>query len=193
MVTKDLKKTYDLVSDTEEHGLTRVLKSHFHELMSLGSGPTRNVCRLFRDNLMSTLGLNYFTKLNLLVKNRLVATTEGSRHDICQWIDNDVMEAINGLCETDVFDNPKTLSALCDVAIALNSSLDTIEEEFIDHEIDYLLDIPYQLDDMVKRSSHVPWFYKSSWKREERGQFKKLDIRMSERQVSVSYTMGVRT
>lgn len=193
MSTKEPKQTHDLISDTEEHGITRVLHSHFRELMSLGPGPTSNVCKLFRNYLVSNLGLNYFTMLNLLVKSKLVANTDEGRDSICNWLDNDVMEAINGICETEVFDNPRALSALSDIVFALSASFNTIEEDIIEDEIEYLLDIPYQLSEMVKESPHVPRFYKCSFQHEERGRSEKVSIHMSERNVSVSYRIDVKT
>ncbi len=191
MATKQLEQTRDLVSATEEHGVTRVLNMYFRGLMSLGSTPTSDVCRLFRDFLMSNLGLNYLSKLNLLVENNLLASIAESRDDICRWIHSDVVEAINAFCESDVFDNPRTLSVLSDIVMALNSSLNMVDEETIAHAVDHILDMPYQLNDLVKRSSDVPWFYTRSFQREERGRSERTSFHVSERSVSISYKVNV--
>lgn len=191
-MTTKITKTYNLTNDTAEYGVSRVLKNNFSNLIALGPNPTNHICRLLRDHLMSSLGLNYFSKLNLLVKEKQIGTTPESQDELCRWIDNDVMDTLNGLCETDVFDNPRTLSELSDIAITVHSSLNTIDEQDIEHEVDYLLDIPYQLNEMIKHSPEVPWFYKRSWQQEENDMSKKVTINMSEKQVSISYTLDVK-
>ena len=191
MVTKEVGKTTDLMESTEHQGVEKVLRSQFQELMSIGSSAERNVCRLYRDFLMSTLGLDYFSKLNLLVKKGLVATTDESRRDICQWIDRDVMGAIDALCEAGVFETPRTLSALADIVLALYSSLSVIDEDEMEDDIDYLFDLPYRLNEMAIESPRIPTFYMSSLRHEERGWSKQVSVHISEGEMKLSYRAGV--
>ena len=141
---------------------------------------------------MSTLGLNYFSKFNSVVKHKLVADTDESREATCRWIDREVMEVFEGICETDVFNNPKALAVLTDIVMTFHASLDTIVDEFVQHEVDYLLDIPYQLDEAIKETPQVPWFYRRGYHHEEKGHLEKASFSVSERGVSVSYTIGKR-
>lgn len=191
MTIKETERQDSFLTDTKEEGVIKLLNSRFGELMSLGPSATDHVCKLFRHYLMSTFGLEYFTKLNTLAEKKLIANTNENRDYIYKWMDNDVMEAIDAVCETDIFDNPKSISALADVVVALYTALNTVKEELIEHDVDYILDMPYQLTEMIKYSPSIPWFYKSSFKREERGQSEKVDISMSDGKVSFSYRMDI--
>ena len=194
MTTKALDKTHDLIMSTEQQGIARVIKDHYQELMSLGPIPQKDVCRLFRDYLMSNLGLTYLAKLNVLVKERLIATTRESSDDFCLWLDNDVMESVAMLCETDVFDNLKSLSALSEIVVALYSSLNIMDEEDVKEEMAYLFDIPYRLNEMATDSPHIPGFRKHSVKYEEEDKAisKKIVIHETVNSLSVSYKIEIR-
>lgn len=191
MKSRDLTMTNKLVDDIEAQGVTRVLNSHFNELISLGPSSERNVCKVFRDYLMSRFGLEYFTKLNLLAKKRFASSTSDERDRICRWIDNDVMDRFNEVCETEIFDNPRALSALSEVILALYSSINIIDEEDIEEEVEYIFDIPYRLNEMVQESPRVPRFYSHSFKREELGWSERATLQASDKSVSVSYTMDL--
>ena len=191
MKSRDLTMTSKLVDDIEAQGVTRVLNSHFNELISLGPSSERNVCKVFRDYLMSRFGLEYFTKLNLLVKKRFASSTSDERDRICRWIDNDVMERFNEVCETEIFDNPRALSALSEMILALYSSINIIDEEDIEEEVEYIFDIPYRLNEMVQESPRVPRFYSHSFKREELGWSERATLQASDKSFSVSYTMDL--
>lgn len=191
MKSRDSTMTNKLVDDIEAQGVTRVLNSHFNELISLGPSSERNVCKVFRDYLMSRFGLEYFTKLNLLVKKRFASSTSDERDRICRWIDNDVMDRFNEVCETEIFDNPRALSALSEMILALYSSINIIDEEDIEEEVEYIFDIPYRLNEMVQESPRVPRFYSHSFKREELSWSERATLQVSEKSVSVSYTMDL--
>lgn len=188
MKSSEYTITNKLVDDIGVQGVTRVLNSHFSELISLGPSAESNVCKVFRDYLMSQFGLEYFTKLNLLAKKRFASSTSDERDRICRWIDNDVMERFSEVCETEIFDNPRALSALSEIILALHSSTNIIDEEDIEEEVEYIFDIPYRLSEMVRESSHVPSFYSHSFRREELGWSEKATLKVSDRSVSVSYT-----
>jgi len=192
MVTREITKSHDFMSETGEQGTTKILNHYFNELISWGSTPTQNICKLFRHYLLSNLGLYYFSKLNLLAKNRLIGVTDESRDDICSWIDRDVMGTIDELCETTTLDNPSSLSAISDVIMTLISSHGSIEEEYLEDELDYVFDMPYQLAEMIKESPNIPWFYKHSWQYEEQELVKKVSVHISEQQFSLSYTMDLK-
>lgn len=191
MKSRDFTMTNKLVDNIEAQGVTRVLNSHFSELISLGSSSERNVCKVFRDYLMSRFGLEYFSKLNLLVKKRFASSTSDERDMICRWIDNDVMERFNEVCETEIFDNPRALSALSEMILALYSSINIIDEEDIEEEVEYIFDIPYRLNEMVQESPRVSRFYSHSFKREELGWSERATLQASDKSFSVSYTMDL--
>lgn len=192
MRTKGVTRTSVVLTTAEEHGVARVLRGLYHELMSLGPIPEKHVCRLFRDYTMSSLGLTYLAKLNMLVKMGLVAKSEERGADFVAWLDNDVMESINMLCETDVFDDHRSLYALSDIVFALCSSLDIVEEEDIEQEIDYLFDIPYQLREMTGEAPAIPGFRRRSFRYEDWYHSEKVDIQVTENDVSVSYKLSLR-
>ena len=192
MAIKDKVSARNFLVDTVDEGTVNFLNTRFSEVMSLGPDATTNVCRLLRHYLMSTFGLEYFTKIDALIKNKLIANTDEDRDHISKWIDDDVMEAIDLICETDIFDDPKSISALADVMVALYGSLDAITEESVEDDIDYVLDIPYQLNDMIKYSPRTPWFSKYSFKHEERGKSERINVHLSDKKISVSYRMDMR-
>lgn len=194
MATREIGKTHDLITSTEQLGLTKVLSDYFHELMSLGPIPQKDVCRLFRDYLISNLGLNYLSKLNVLVRERLIAFSDESSDDFCQWLDNHVMESIEVICETDVFDNPRSLSALSEIVVALYSSLNVIDEEDVKEEMDYLFDMPYRFKEMMAESPNIPGFRKHLLKFEEKGEAfsERIDINETDNKVSVSYKIEIK-
>lgn len=192
MAIKRIAGTTDLVSDVEEQGVTRVLNTHFHELLSLGPSSRKNVYRILRDYLISHFSLDYFSKLNLIVKTKSVHTKEKESNEMSRWIDSDVMESIDEIFETDVFDNPKSLSALADILLVLHSSLAVTDEEDIEGEIDSIFDMPYQLHEMIMESSRIPRFYTHSFKHEELGWSERASISMSGRSMSLSYTRDLR-
>ena len=81
-----------------------------------------------------------------------------------RWIDAEVMEKIDEICETDVFDSPRSLSALPEILIALRSSWSTVGEEDIKEKLDGILDVSYKPSEMVKGSSRISQFYEYSFK-----------------------------
>jgi len=194
VATKEINQTRDLVEATEQQGVEKVLKSQFHELMSMAPSVERNVCRVFRDFLLSNLGLSYFSKLNLLAKKELIANTKESRDNISRWIDSDVMGAIDALCEAGVFEDPKALLALSDIAIALYSSLSVIDEDDIEQDMGYLFDLPYQLNEMAKESPRIPSFYTHThlFKPEEEAWAKQVSLHVSDTKMKLSYEISVK-
>lgn len=192
MATREINQTRDLVSYLEHQPVRNLLESRYQELMAIGDSAERNVCNLFRNLLLSATGLEYFGKLNSLVKKQLVATTEENRNEICYWLDTDVMAVIDGLCETDVFDKPKAVLALSDIIAALLSELSTISEEDIEEDMDYLFDFPYQLGEMVKESPRVSQFYRSSYQRREGSWSQRGSISVSEGKISASFKMDLK-
>ena len=192
MATREINQTYDLVSYVERQPIRNLLESRYQELMAIGDSAERNVCNLLRNLLLSKVGLDYFGKLNSLVKKRLVATTEENRDEICYWLDTDVMAVIDGLCETDVFDKPKAILALSDIIAALSSELSTVDEEDIENDMDYLFDFPYQLGEMVKESPRISQFHRSSYQRREGTWSERGSISVSEGRVSASFRMDLK-
>lgn len=191
MITKEINQTRDLVDHLEQQPVRHLLKSRYQELMAVGDSAERDVCSLFRNLLLSAVGLEYFSKLNSLVKRQLVATTKENRDEICHWLDADVMEIIEGLCEADVFDKPKAILALSDIIAALLSELSAIGEEDIEEDMDYLFDFPYQLGEMVKQSPRISQFYKASYQRRERSWSERGSITVSEGRVSTFFRVGL--
>jgi hypothetical protein len=189
---REINQTYDLVSSLEHQPVKNLLESQYQELMAIGNSAERNVCNLFRNLLLSATGLEYFRKLNSLVKKRLVATTEENRNEICYWLDADVMAVIDGLCEADVFDKPKAIVALSDIIAALSAELSTIDEGDIEGDMDYLFDFPYQLSEMVKESPRVARFYRSAYQRREETWSERGSINVSEGRVSASFRVDLK-
>jgi len=192
VATREINQTHDLVSDLEHQPIRNLLESRYQELMAIGDSAERNVCNLFRNLLLSTAGLEYFSKLNSLVKRRLVATTRENRDEFCYWLDTDVMAAIDGLCEADVFDNRKAILALSDIIAALLSELSAIDEEDIEDDMDYLFDFSYQLSEMVKESPRVARFYRSAYQRRESTWSERGSINISEGRVSASFRVDLK-
>jgi hypothetical protein len=176
-----------------EHQLSgKLLRERFHELMSLGSIREKAVCKLACSSFVSNFGLAYFDKLNLAVKEKTVAVNDESTDSFCTWIDNDVMELFEILCEADVFDQPKSISALTGILQALYSNFELIESEDIEENAGYLFDVPYRLLEMVKETPEIPRFQKYSVKREEREKIEKLKIHVTGNAVAMSYRVDVK-
>jgi hypothetical protein len=188
----EINQTRDLVSYLEHQPVRDLLESQYQELMDLGDSSERNVCNLFRNLLLSAAGLEYFSKLNSLVKKRLVATTKKNRDEMCYWLDTNVMAVIDGLCEADVFDKPKAILALSDIIAALSSELSTIDEEDIEDDMDYLFDFPYQFGEMIKESPRIARFYRSAYQRQESTWSERSSITFSEGKVSASFRMDLK-
>jgi hypothetical protein len=192
VATREINKTFDLVSYAESQPIKDLLESRYKELMDIGDSAERNVCDLFRNFLLSRVGLYYFSKLNSLVKKRLVATTEENRDEIRYWLDTDVMMVIDGLCEAEVFDKQKAILALSDIIAALSSELSTIDEEDIEDDMDYLFDFPYQLGEMVRESPRIARFYRSSYQRREGSWSRRGSISVSEGRISASFKVDLK-
>jgi hypothetical protein len=166
------------------------IRNYFHELTSLASSPERAVCKLIRDRLLSDFGLNYMAKLNLAVKQQLVAKDEKGLEHFCRWIDNDVMEILDVLQTTDVFEKPRTVSELSHILATIACSFSTIEEEEIDENLCYLFDVPYQLKEMTEETPEIPRFRKHTVKYEGRDRVEKVDIHSSGNSVTLTYKIG---
>jgi hypothetical protein len=180
------------IATLEQEGVAKVLRTHFSELISLGPDAEKNVCRVFRDYLISTFGLSYFNKLNLLVKKRSLRSNQKRSDRLSRWIDSDVMERFEEICDTDVFDNRRSLSALAEVIFALHSSLANIAEEDISEEADYIFDMPYRFSEIMRESYRLPKFYAHSFKREEAGWSARGRISLSDKRLSISYAKDLR-
>jgi hypothetical protein len=102
------------------------------------------------------------------------------------------MERIDEICETDVFDSEKSLSALAEILFALHSSWDTMGEEEVKEELDNVLDMPYKLSEMVKESSSISKFYKHSFQSGEIGRLQRNTIHVSGKSLSLSYKVELK-
>ncbi len=67
MTTTKNTQTAGLVS-IDEQGITKVLNSHFSDLLSLGPSTQKNVYRIEHDYKMSDFSFDYFNELNIIVR-----------------------------------------------------------------------------------------------------------------------------
>jgi hypothetical protein len=178
--------------NVEEQGISNVLECYFGELLSLGPSSQKSVYRILRDYLMSQFCFDYFKMLNFVVKQMPVHAKEKESGEMSQWIDAEVMERIDEICETDVFDSEKSLSALAEILFALHSSWDTMGEEEVKEELDNVLDMPYKLSEMVKESSSISKFYKHSFQSGEIGRLQRNTIHVSGKSLSLSYKVELK-
>jgi hypothetical protein len=176
----------------EQEGIATILRSCFGDLVSLDLSTERNVCRVLKDYIMSRFGVEYFEKLNLLVGKRNLRSVKNQSDNLSQWIDHDLMDRFDEICDTDVFDNPKSLSTLADMIFALRSSLNGMTEDDIAEEADYLFDVPYRFSEMVRESTRLPRFYSQSLKYEEADWSIRERISLSSGRLTVSYTKDLR-
>jgi len=175
----------------ERHDVTNLLKDLFHELISLGPSAERDVCKLFSDCLVSTLGLAYLAKLNLLVRGGSVASSRESRDDFCRWLDDDVMVSLDMVRDAEVIDNGRSLLALSDIVGTLAACLDVIDEECVDQERDYLFDIPYQLAEMAAEAPDIPPFFRHSIRFESPAESSRVDFQFTDRGMSLSCRVDI--
>jgi hypothetical protein len=184
-------ETTALPVDTfQASNIQRFIKDNFHELTSLSPAPERAVCKLIRNRLISDFGLNYMAKLNLAVKQQLVANGVKGREHFCRWIDNDVIEILDVLQATDVFEKPRTVSELSHILATIAYSLSAIEENEIDENMCYLFDVPYQLEEMTQETPEIPRFQKHTVKYEGGDRVEKIDIHSTGNSFTITYKIG---
>ena len=149
---KNPKESFPLT----DQKLTKTLETRFKGLFSLNDDVQKNIWQLFQKCLASEFGINYISKLNLLVENKTIANNKVNREAFSNWFNQEAMEMINRLLENELYDDPQTLSVLCEIILELKSSMDCIEEDNVNQEMDYVLDLPYRAMDIVTSSPDIP-------------------------------------
>ena len=130
--------------------------------------------------------------MNSLVEKKLVAENEESRKFFCRWISNDAFRSIENICEADVFNDTRSLSALSEVLNAVSSSLDSIDDDDLEEEIDYIFDAPSRIEEWVEESPNIPRFISHSYEFPEEEMLERLTMRMSPSNRSVHYKIRKR-
>lgn len=192
MVNTISKRECVTVSE-ETKNLVRALRNNYYHLMSLNENQKRNVFRLFRNYLLSGFGLEYLRALDVIARKRLLNANEKNRNEFCRWIDNEIMENfVHEIVEEEVFDDIKALSEITNIIVDSCSYFRDINEEEIETEMDYILDLPSQIKEMIKESPNIQNIIKYSFKREEPWGAEKGSIRVSPQNVTLSYRVDIK-
>ena len=119
--------------------------------------------------------------------------SEKNKEEFCRWKDSEIIENfVHEIVEAEVFDDIKALSEITNIIIDSCSYFRGIDEEEIENEMDYILDLPCQIKEMIKDSPNIQNFYKYSFKREEHWGAEKGSIRVNPQNVTISYRVDVR-
>lgn len=140
----------------DKQDIQRLLKHKYQALLSLDESTRGNIWLLFHTFLASHFALDYASKLNMLVENKEVANNEVNRKEFSRWFNQDVMEMVSCLSESELYDEPKAILALSEIIAELKSSLDCIEEDGVTAEMDFILDLPYRAMDIISSCSDIP-------------------------------------
>lgn len=192
MEDKQLKSTEKFLSEAESQGINTFIRNRYSDVISLGAESKSNVYRIIRHYLLSVFSMEYFSKLNILFKEKYLAQDENSKYYINEWIDRDVMDVIDGICETDIFDDPKSMAALSDIVISLHNSINNIDDDSIESDIDYITDMPYQFNELINSSPNTPRIFTSSFRQHEESKATRMKIHYSNTESSITYTVNIR-
>lgn len=190
MANKSLLQIDVLPVDDERHAA--VVRSSFENLIRIDDTTERNVCRVLKTYLLSRFSVQYFDKLNLVAGLTGISDSQSRGAILSQWIDHDFMDMFNELCDSDIVDNPRSVSAVSDVLAALRESLASVNDEDIAEDMDYLFDIPYRLKELAKESTRPPKSFSHSFRQEGLGWTARGRVARSPGHLAISYTQDVR-
>jgi hypothetical protein len=144
------------ISSLGERTIHDYLEQNIKGLFSIDEETRKNVMQLYKALLVSTFSVCYATKLNMLIEKKALATSPHNRKKFSEWFNEDVIEMVEHFSEKDFYDDPKTILAISEVLVELQSSLDCIDEEDVVNEMDYVLDFPYRAMEIMSNCKDIP-------------------------------------
>jgi hypothetical protein len=161
--------TYKITEESfpiDDQNITETIETKLKGLFSLDDEVQKNIWQLFQKCIASGFGIDYISKLNLLVENKTIANNKVNRKEFSNWFNQEAMAMIDHLIENELYDDPKTLSVLCEIILELKASMDCIEKDNINQEMDYVLDLPYRAMDIISSSPDIPKLHIQEFKSE---------------------------
>lgn len=181
------KKLSTIDSPIEKTQSASKILKNYKELMALGDEQKSDMCKLLRYYIVSAVGLKYCEKLNLLVKDQHLASNELSRTKFRKWFDDTLMETLDSVFEANVFDTPKTMDLLTEIIVGLYSTMEMIDDDSIEEDIDYMIEIPSQFIEMVQQSPSIPTFTRHTFYSQEDIMTGRVSVGKTEDTLSLSY------